>query len=86
MLDEPSAGMSPAASEDLALTLQDVRDTLGRTVLLIEHNVPLVLSVTDELYVMAAGQVIANGEPLDVVTRPEVVTAYLGSSFEETLK
>ena len=86
MLDEPSAGMSPAASEDLAVTLQDVRDRLGRTVLLIEHNVPLVLSVADELYVMAAGQVIANGEPLDVVTRPEVVSAYLGSSYEEALK
>ncbi|MDP3712121.1 MAG: branched-chain amino acid ABC transporter ATP-binding protein/permease [Mycobacteriales bacterium] len=78
MLDEPSAGMSPAAAEDLAATLLDVRDQLGRTVLLIEHNVPLVLGVADELYVMAAGQVIADGEPVEVVTRPEVVTAYLG--------
>ncbi len=78
MLDEPSAGMSPAAAEDLASTLRDMRDVLGRTVLLIEHNVPLVLDVSDELYVMDAGRVIANGEPSEVVTRPEVVTAYLG--------
>ncbi len=78
MLDEPSAGMSPAAAEDLAATLLDVRDRLGRTVLLIEHNVPLVLGVADELYVMASGTVIADGEPTEVVTRPEVVTAYLG--------
>ena len=78
MLDEPSAGMSPAAAEDLAATLVDVRDRLGRTVLLIEHNVPLVLDVADELYVMDAGQVIADGEPVEVVGRPEVVTAYLG--------
>jgi ABC-type branched-subunit amino acid transport system ATPase component/ABC-type branched-subunit amino acid transport system permease subunit len=78
MLDEPSAGMSPAAAEDLAATLRDMRDVLGRTVLLIEHNVPLVLDVSDELYVMDAGRVIANGEPVEVVTRPEVVTAYLG--------
>jgi branched-chain amino acid transport system permease protein len=80
LLDEPSAGMSPAAAEALAATLRDVRDRLGRTVLLIEHNVPLVLDVADELYVMAAGRVIADGEPVEVVTRPEVVTAYLGSA------
>jgi branched-chain amino acid transport system ATP-binding protein len=78
MLDEPSAGMSPAASEDLAATLLDVRDKLGRTVLLIEHNVPLVLGTADELYVMDAGRVIANGEPVEVVQRPDVVRAYLG--------
>ena len=80
MLDEPSAGMSPAAAEDLAATLLDVRDRLGRTVLLIEHNVPLVLGVADELYVMAAGKVIADGEPIEVVQLPDVVTAYLGST------
>ncbi|MBC7373006.1 MAG: branched-chain amino acid ABC transporter ATP-binding protein/permease [Frankiales bacterium] len=80
MLDEPAAGMSPAAAEDLAATLLDVRDQLGRTVLLIEHNVPLVLSVADELYVMNAGTVIADGEPVEVVTRPQVVTAYLGTA------
>ena len=80
LLDEPSAGMSPAAAEDLAATLLDVRDRLGRTVLLIEHNVPLVLGVADELYVMAAGKVIADGEPVEVVSRPEVVTAYLGTA------
>ena len=80
LLDEPSAGMSPAAAEDLAATLLDVRDRLGRTVLLIEHNVPLVLGVADELYVMAAGRVIADGEPVEVVSRPEVVTAYLGTA------
>jgi branched-chain amino acid transport system ATP-binding protein len=80
MLDEPSAGMSPAAAEDLAATLLDVRDRLHRTVLLIEHNVPLVLGVADELYVMNAGKVIADGEPVEVVQRPEVVTAYLGTT------
>ncbi len=80
MLDEPSAGMSPAAAEDLAVTLLDVRDRLGQTVLLIEHNVPLVLGVADELYVMNAGTVIADGEAVEVVGRPEVVTAYLGTA------
>ena len=78
LLDEPSAGMSPAAAENLAATLRDIRDVLGRTVLLIEHNVPLVLDVADELYVMDAGRVIADGEPAEVVARPDVVAAYLG--------
>ena len=82
MLDEPSAGMSPAAAEDLAATLIDIRDQLGRTVLLIEHNVPLVLGTADELYVMDTGLVIADGEPIEVVSRPEVVTAYLGQAPE----
>lgn len=79
MLDEPSAGMSPAAAEDLAATLLDIRDKLGRTVLLIEHNIPLVLATADELYVMDMGRVIADGEPAEVVTRHEVVRAYLGT-------
>jgi branched-chain amino acid transport system ATP-binding protein len=78
MLDEPSAGMSPAAAEDLAATLLDVRDRLGRTVLLIEHNVPLVLDVCDELYVLDAGKVLASGDPKKVVADRDVVDAYIG--------
>jgi ABC-type branched-subunit amino acid transport system ATPase component/ABC-type branched-subunit amino acid transport system permease subunit len=78
MLDEPSAGMSPGAAENLAERLRDIRDELGRTVLLIEHNIPLVLDVCDEVYVLAAGRVIASGSPQDVVSRPDVVSAYLG--------
>jgi len=55
-------------------------------VLLIEHNVPLVLDVADELYVMDAGRVIADGEPIEVVGRPEVVTAYLGRAPQTQLQ
>jgi branched-chain amino acid transport system ATP-binding protein len=82
LLDEPSAGMSPGASENLALRLRDVRDELGRTVLLIEHNIPLVLDVCDELYVLSAGELLAHGQPDDVVRRPEVIEAYLGRGLE----
>ena len=78
MLDEPSAGMSPGAAENLAVRLRDIRDELGRTVLLIEHNIPLVLDVCDELYVLDAGRMLASGDPDEVVRRPEVVEAYLG--------
>jgi ABC-type branched-subunit amino acid transport system ATPase component/ABC-type branched-subunit amino acid transport system permease subunit len=78
MLDEPSAGMSPGAAENLAVRLRDIRDQLGRTVLLIEHNIPLVLDVCDDLHVLAAGQVIAAGPAEEVTSRPEVVAAYFG--------
>ena len=78
MLDEPSAGMAPALVENLADRLKEMRDELGKTILLIEHNVPLVLDVCDELWVLDAGAVIANGEPKKVVGDREVVDAYLG--------
>ena len=81
MLDEPSAGMSPGAAENLAVRLRDIRDQLGRTVLLIEHNIPLVLDVCDDLYVLNAGRVIASGSADEVVQHPAVVSAYLGEAI-----
>ena len=80
MLDEPSAGMAPGAVENLAVRLRDIRDELDRTVLLIEHNIPLVLDVCDELYVLANGRLLAHGAPDEVVARPEVIEAYLGGA------
>jgi ABC-type branched-subunit amino acid transport system ATPase component len=82
MLDEPSAGMSPGAAENLAVRLRDIRDQLGRTVLIIEHNIPLVLDVCDDLYVLSAGQVIAGGDAQEVASLPQVVAAYFGAAPE----
>jgi branched-chain amino acid transport system permease protein len=78
MLDEPSAGMAPAAAENLAIRLRDLRDALGRTVLLIEHNVPLVLDTCDYVYVLDAGRLIAEGEPRDIAANQDVIDAYFG--------
>jgi branched-chain amino acid transport system ATP-binding protein len=78
MLDEPSAGMSPGAAENLALRLRDLRDELGRTVLLIEHNVPLVLDVCDYIYVLNYGAVLAHGSTEMIARQPEVIGAYFG--------
>lgn len=81
MLDEPSAGMAPAAVENLAERLREMRDDLGRTILLIEHNIPMVLDVCDEVYVMAEGRIIAHGSPAEVVADAAVIGAYLGEDI-----
>ncbi|HEU5034533.1 MAG TPA: branched-chain amino acid ABC transporter ATP-binding protein/permease [Mycobacteriales bacterium] len=80
MLDEPSAGMAPAAAENLAARLRDLRDVLGRTVLLIEHNVPLVLDTCDHVYVLDAGRLIAAGTPREVAADQRVIDAYFGAA------
>ncbi|HVU75124.1 MAG TPA: branched-chain amino acid ABC transporter ATP-binding protein/permease [Mycobacteriales bacterium] len=85
MLDEPAAGMSPAAREVLAERLRSIRDELGRTVLVIEHDIPLVLDIADTMVVMDAGRVLTGGAPDEVVAYPEVVEAYLGRGYEQAL-
>ena len=80
MLDEPSAGMAPAVVESLADRLRELRDQLGRTVLLIEHNVPLVLDVCDYVYVLNFGRILAGGSPEYILEHPDVISAYLGEA------
>ncbi len=80
MLDEPSAGMAPAAAENLAVRLSELRDELGRTVLLIEHNIPLVLDVCDYIYVLNFGQILAHGTTEEISRQPEVLAAYFGEA------
>jgi branched-chain amino acid transport system permease protein len=80
LLDEPTAGMSPAATESLAERLREIRDEMGRTILLIEHHIPLVLDVCDEIVVLNFGKVLATGTTAELSTRPEVVGAYLGEA------
>jgi ABC-type branched-subunit amino acid transport system ATPase component/ABC-type branched-subunit amino acid transport system permease subunit len=82
MLDEPSAGMSPGAAERLADRLRDLRDSLGRTVLIIEHNVPLVFDCCDLVYVLDAGVVVASGEPAEIARDQRVIDAYFGAQAD----
>ena len=79
LLDEPSAGMSPAAAEALAERLLQVRDELGQTILLIEHHLPLVMATCSTVHVMDAGGLLASGTPDEIRSDPAVVAAYLGS-------
>ena len=78
LLDEPTAGLAPAAAEALAERLRELRDDHGQSILLIEHNVPLVLDLCDDVYVLNAGRVLADGPPSTIGDHPEVLEAYLG--------
>ena len=80
LLDEPSAGMAPAAAEHLAEQLARLRKNFSTALLLIEHHIPLVTAVCDTTYVLDAGSVIASGPVRKVIKQPEVVTAYMGEA------
>lgn len=78
LLDEPAAGMNPQETEELMETIQFVRRHFNVTVLLIEHDMKLVSGICEELTVLNFGETLATGETKDVLSRPEVVKAYLG--------
>ena len=78
LLDEPAAGMNPKETEDLMNTIKLIRDKFGIAVLLIEHDMKLVLGICERLVVLNYGQILASGDPQEVINNPKVVEAYLG--------
>lgn len=78
MLDEPAAGLNPQEKRDLSLLIDRLRKEFGVAVLLIEHDMSLVMGVSDRIMVMEQGKSITTGLPTEVRTDPRVIKAYLG--------
>jgi branched-chain amino acid transport system ATP-binding protein len=80
MLDEPAAGLNPRETEDLKALIAMLRDQHDVTVLLIEHDMKLVMSISDHIYVINQGTPLANGTPEQIRNNPDVIKAYLGEA------
>ena len=78
LLDEPTAGMNPQESATLAAFMRQIRDDLKLTILLIEHDMKVVMGVSERVTVLNYGSKLAEGTPAEVRANPAVVEAYLG--------
>ena len=77
-LDEPTAGVAQREAEAFGPLIVEIRRHLNAAMLIVEHDMPLIMSISDRVYCLEAGSIIAQGTPPEVRSNPAVITSYLG--------